>query len=178
MNKIIKITNIILSIAFLLLLYIPKTVRNNGFYVDIWYDGFTESYGSFRFEFSILMIIALIVLIALTFSKYYFATIIPAIINISAVIFVYIEISSISNTQINDYFSFSLIVIVAICIVLISIYQTIDYVYKKQKSKTITINKENSQSNADELKKFKELLDIGAITQEEFDQKKKQLLGL
>ena len=33
-------------------------------------------------------------------------------------------------------------------------------------------------SNADELKKFKELLDAGIITQEEFDAKKKQLLGL
>ena len=35
-----------------------------------------------------------------------------------------------------------------------------------------------STSNADELKKFKELLDSGIITQEEFDAKKKQLLGL
>lgn len=33
-------------------------------------------------------------------------------------------------------------------------------------------------SNADELKKYKELLDMGIITQEEFDAKKKQLLGL
>ena len=33
-------------------------------------------------------------------------------------------------------------------------------------------------SSADELKKFKELLDMGIITQEEFDAKKKQLLGL
>ena len=33
-------------------------------------------------------------------------------------------------------------------------------------------------SAADELKKFKELLDMGAITQEEFAAKKKQLLGL
>ncbi len=33
-------------------------------------------------------------------------------------------------------------------------------------------------SAADELKKFKELLDMGAITQEEFDAKKKELLGL
>ena len=30
----------------------------------------------------------------------------------------------------------------------------------------------------EELKKYKELLDMGAITQEEFDEKKKQLLGL
>ena len=35
-----------------------------------------------------------------------------------------------------------------------------------------------SSSNADELKKYKELLDSGIITQEEFDAKKKQLLGL
>lgn len=36
----------------------------------------------------------------------------------------------------------------------------------------------NAVSSADELKKFKELLDAGIITQEEFDAKKKQLLGL
>ncbi len=33
-------------------------------------------------------------------------------------------------------------------------------------------------SSADELKKYKDLLDQGIITQEEFDAKKKQLLGL
>lgn len=33
-------------------------------------------------------------------------------------------------------------------------------------------------SAADELKKFKELLDMGVISQQEFDAKKKQLLGL
>jgi len=33
-------------------------------------------------------------------------------------------------------------------------------------------------SAADEIRKFKELLDLGVITQEEFDAKKKQLLGL
>ena len=32
-------------------------------------------------------------------------------------------------------------------------------------------------SGADELKKFKELLDLGIITQEEFDKKKQQILG-
>ncbi len=35
-----------------------------------------------------------------------------------------------------------------------------------------------SQSNADELKKYKDLLDSGVITQEEFEAKKKQILGL
>lgn len=33
-------------------------------------------------------------------------------------------------------------------------------------------------SNADEIKKYKELLDMGIISQEEFEAKKKQLLGL
>lgn len=41
-----------------------------------------------------------------------------------------------------------------------------------------TSTQQVSQSNADELKKYKELLDNGIITQEEFDAKKKQLLGL
>lgn len=35
-----------------------------------------------------------------------------------------------------------------------------------------------AQSSADEIKKFKDLLDEGVISQEEFDAKKKQLLGL
>ena len=34
------------------------------------------------------------------------------------------------------------------------------------------------QDAADEIRKYKELLDMGAITQEEFDAKKRQLLGL
>ena len=39
-------------------------------------------------------------------------------------------------------------------------------------------NAAGNLSAADELKKFKELLDMGIVTQEEFDAKKKQLLGL
>lgn len=46
------------------------------------------------------------------------------------------------------------------------------------KSSSGNNNTVSSASVADELKKFKELLDLGAITQEEFDAKKKQLLGL
>ena len=35
-----------------------------------------------------------------------------------------------------------------------------------------------SKSSVEQVKELKELLDIGAITQEEFDRKKKELLGL
>ncbi|MBR3588760.1 MAG: SHOCT domain-containing protein [Clostridia bacterium] len=37
---------------------------------------------------------------------------------------------------------------------------------------------QENNSEADELKKYKDLLDNGVITQEEFDAKKKQLLNL
>ncbi len=46
---------------------------------------------------------------------------------------------------------------------------------ERQKGKTIVTEKSDS---VDEIKKFKELLDSGIITQEEFDEKKKQLLSL
>ena len=42
----------------------------------------------------------------------------------------------------------------------------------------IKVDSSSTSSTADELKKFKELLDSDAITQEEFDAKKKELLGL
>lgn len=43
---------------------------------------------------------------------------------------------------------------------------------------TSTTQINSISSNADEIKKYKDLLDQGAITQEEYNEKKKQLLGL
>lgn len=57
--------------------------------------------------------------------------------------------------------------------------EVVDYIEKKRRelrSPQTTVIQQTSA--ADELKKFKELLDMGVITQEEFDAKKKQLLGL
>lgn len=53
-----------------------------------------------------------------------------------------------------------------------------DQVDKIRSAPTSTPTVIQAQSPADELKKFKELLDMGVITQDEFDQKKKQLLSL
>lgn len=54
-----------------------------------------------------------------------------------------------------------------------------DLIIKRQnKIPNNAINQVTAQSNADELKKYKELLDNGVITQEEFETKKKQLLDL
>ncbi len=48
---------------------------------------------------------------------------------------------------------------------------------ERQETKNTTVITQDS-NNADELKKYKDLLDSGVITQEEFEAKKKQILGL
>lgn len=48
----------------------------------------------------------------------------------------------------------------------------------KKEAAAVTHITQQAQSSADELKKYKDLLDSGVISQEEFDAKKKQLLGL
>lgn len=53
----------------------------------------------------------------------------------------------------------------------------LNFVCDKNKEK-VKQGTANVSSGADEIKKFKELLDMGAITEEEFEIKKKQLLGL
>ncbi len=55
--------------------------------------------------------------------------------------------------------------------------------YCKQRVEAYKSGKHNQEpglqlSPAEELKKFKELLDLGVLSQEEFDAKKKQILGL
>ena len=49
---------------------------------------------------------------------------------------------------------------------------------EQEASKNLESPSARQASAADEIKKFKELLVMGVITQEEFDAKKKQLLGL
>ena len=58
---------------------------------------------------------------------------------------------------------------------IISLFQVM---CEQNKSANIATTQPQEISSADEIKKYKELLDSGIITQEEFDLKKKQLLGL
>lgn len=53
-----------------------------------------------------------------------------------------------------------------------------EFLFAMKKRNAHTMMTGAALSSADELKKFKELLDMGVITQAEFDAKKKQLLGL
>lgn len=59
------------------------------------------------------------------------------------------------------------------------VYKVInDLLISRQQAQKTTVQTEKVNGSADELKKYKDLLDSGVITQEEFDSKKKQLLGL
>lgn len=60
------------------------------------------------------------------------------------------------------------------------IHKEISNVIVNRQDKTVKteIRQEVAQSSADELKKYKDLFDQGIITEEEFNTKKKQLLGL
>lgn len=58
------------------------------------------------------------------------------------------------------------------------IYRTIRDLLNSRQTSTKSNMSGNQSSDADEIKKYKDLLDAGVITQEEFEIKKKQLLGL
>lgn len=58
------------------------------------------------------------------------------------------------------------------------VFSTISELLLKHQNETKVTNSQAPASASDELKKYKDLLDSGIITQEEFDAKKKQLLGL
>ena len=74
-------------------------------------------------------------------------------------------------------FFIELFVLLAI-IILSLVKRSSSVVPKEQEKPQQIINNIKETSNADELKKYKELIDSGVITQEEFDAKKKELLGL
>ena len=59
-----------------------------------------------------------------------------------------------------------------------ALHEDIKKVMDDYQSTVSTKNTTSHFSSADELKKYKDLLDSGIITQDEFDAKKKQLLGL
>ena len=53
------------------------------------------------------------------------------------------------------------------------------FLLKKETTNQASVNSASATiDHAEELKKYKDLLDSGVITQEEFDAKKKQILGL
>ncbi len=76
-------------------------------------------------------------------------------------------------TVVENRFPSVILLACMICVIVISILKRSPLIVGLPK-----VEIQNSSTNADELQKYKNLLDNGAITQEEFDAKKKQLLGL
>lgn len=88
------------------------------------------------------------------------------------------------NYEIREMVSWEPIIVVLVGICIGTIIGTIVVFMIKSLSannaivNTIKSKSQSHDSTTDELKKLKELLDMGAISQEEFDAKKKQLLNL
>ena len=73
---------------------------------------------------------------------------------------------------------FYLICALYVAIVVLELFRRFSKIDEESKSKSIAPTIIQNVSSAEELKKYKELLDSGIISQEEFDAKKNQLLGL
>ena len=81
------------------------------------------------------------------------------------------KIKAIGNINLN-------ILKIPIKIVLRELMENSKVCQEKNDRIRIWFDKNKDESIADEIKKFKELLDSGAITKEEYDTKKKELLDL
>lgn len=93
-------------------------------------------------------------------------------------IFLLIErVSTVVNTGVINGFAWkSIFSLIGISFVINLVKRSNLIVPAKPRKPAVVVQKSNS--NADELKKYKELLDSGVISQEEFDAKKKQLLDM
>ncbi|MBQ3005714.1 MAG: SHOCT domain-containing protein, partial [Clostridia bacterium] len=63
-------------------------------------------------------------------------------------------------------------------VVVVAFAKRASFIADAKETQQTVVNNIQETTNADELKKYKDLLDSGAISQEEFDAKKKKLLGL
>lgn len=75
-------------------------------------------------------------------------------------------------------FPIELFIGLSLAMVVVAFAKRSSFIAESKESKQTVVNNIQETTNADELKKYKDLLDSGAITQEEFDAKKKELLGL
>ena len=81
-------------------------------------------------------------------------------VNVSATVIAYVEVA------------------ILVIIPLIEFYKQFKCVDQPQHIPSTIVYQETTQNSTEELKKYKELLDMGAITEAEFEAKKKQLLDL
>ena len=134
------------------------------------------------FVFLSIVIIALI--LQIVSKKYYIITLVSSMFQL-IVFLVYNNIYEETNPFDNYIYTYSpgafyylIIAIFIIVIITLIVGVVVSKRTPEESQASTSIVTTSNTSNADELKKFKELLDSGVITQEEFEAKKKQLLGL
>ena len=78
----------------------------------------------------------------------------------------------------SEKFPGTLLIGLLFAVVVVAFAKRASFIAESKETQQTVVNNIQETTNADELKKYKDLLDNGAITQEEFDAKKKELLGL
>lgn len=194
----LQLSSLLLNILEILCLCTPFCY--NGEFWEI-INGFgsatlSHTYGIFIFEFDspvcIIFAVAILGLLGIsaifsfisiiknkTLSKQVFTTTIVSFIMIIILTIIAINLKVDVNLGYREYsigWMFYIIVAIHIANIIVSSIIKTDKIAEATKIEKIT--KVENTSNLDELKKLKELLDMGVINQEEFDAKKKQLLGL
>lgn len=91
------------------------------------------------------------------------------------IIFIFTNITFIGITDINSIENLLVYEVLMFAVIIISFVKRASFFAGEAKQKS---DENVKQSDVDKIKEFKELLDCGTITQEEFDEKKKQLLNL
>ena len=171
-----------------------KTVTINGFSIMESYPEFLEESGGWLSTFSIIYLLislSIIAILVFCFLKKsidtFFNTAVKTNLISLGLSFIYLingtsvvskakeTIEEFGNVSSASYIPFILILVLVIAYIISD-----KYLDKLLDTNTVfsTQKKANSASNADELIKYKDLLDKGIITQEEFDAKKKQLFDL
>jgi membrane-bound ClpP family serine protease len=130
----------------------------------------TSYYGALE-EYIWWIVILIVVEVVLLWTKYYYASPVAGIIALAFMIVGVISTSNISNVEIYDELLLTLDFIpISLCIV-----GDFWLIVKCRAEKTV-LTKNETTSSAQAIKEYKELLDQGIISQEEYDKKKKQLL--
>lgn len=96
------------------------------------------------------------------------------------IVSVYNIIACTSDEMIIDSKDFPGVVFIGLlfAVIVVAFAKRSSFIAESKESQQTVVNNIQETTNADELKKYKDLLDSGAITQEEFENKKKELLGL
>ncbi len=91
------------------------------------------------------------------------------------IIFIFTNITFIGITDVNSIENLLIYEVLMFAVIIISFVKRASFIICEDEEKS---DENVKKSDIDKIKEFKELLDSGAITQEEFDEKKKQLLNL